>query len=380
MTLPRVRLRPDFDVPQIIKGNWQIADDHSPSVGDADAIYEHMLAYFDAGITGYDCGDIYYGVEEKIGQFIQRLRAERGAAEAARVAVHTKYIPAFLQEDELRAHGRGDVIKTIDRSLSRLKIDRLHLVQLHWWNYEIEGGTEAALVLQELQQAGKIQHIGCTNYNVAEMRKIVDAGVDVVSNQVQFSLLDRRPVNGMVEYCRQNDIGIMAYGTIAGGLFSKKWLGVEDPGKPAFENVSLDKYYRIIRDFGGWELFQELLSALSRIAERHGVSIAAVASRYVVEEDGVVAVILGSRHARHLQDNLSVAAFDLDDDDRAEIAPILARATGPLGDCYDLDRAENRDADENVATEFVDAENGKLVVRNRPELTVAEAYGHHIKP
>lgn len=378
-TLPRINLRPDFSVPRIIKGNWQIADDHSSSVRDDDAMYSHMAAFVDAGITAFDCGDIYYGVEERIGRFIERFRRERGVAEAGKIAVHTKYIPAFLQDDELRNHSRADVEKVIDRSLKRLKVDRLDLVQLHWWNYQIDGNVEAALMLQDLQKAGKIHHIGGTNYNVEELAKMVDAGVDIVANQVQYSITDRRAKNGMEDYCLKNNVYLFGYGSIGGGLFSRKWLGVEDPGKPTFENVSLDKYYRIIEDFGGWALFQKLLSVIAKIAERHDVGIPAVASRYVLEQPAVAAVIQGARHDRHLRENLRMLAFDFAPEEIAEIDAVLALSTGPAGDCYDLDRIENRDAMENVATEYFDVENGKLITRQRPPVVLANPYGHHIK-
>ncbi len=379
ISIPRKHLRLDFSVPQIIKGNWQIADDHSGIVSDDDAMYEHMAAFVDAGITAFDCGDIYYGVEERIGNFIERFRVERGTEAARRIAVHTKYVPAFLQTEELHNHNRRQVENVIDRSLQRLKIERLDLVQLHWWNYDIPGNVETALWLKELQQAGKINQIGGTNYNVHELKKIVEVGVDMVANQIQYSLLDRRPLNGMTQYCEENNINLLAYGTIAGGLFSKKWLGIHDPGKPSFENVSLDKYYRIIVDFGGWALFQKLLWVLDQVGNRHGVSIAAVASRYVLQQPAVAAVIQGARHARHLAENIRLFTFKLDEADYALIDPILACAVGPLGDCYDLDRVESRDETENVATEYFDVEGGKLVVRQRPEVLVAEPYGHHIK-
>lgn len=379
MTIPRVDLRPDFSVPRVIKGNWQIADDHSSSVRDDDDMYWHMVSFVDAGITAFDCGDVYYGVEERIGRFIERFRRERGAEAASKVAVHTKYIPAFLQEEELRNHSRQTVVDTIDRSLARLKVERLDLVQLHWWNYEIEGNVETALILKELQQAGKIHHIGGTNYNVPELAKMVDAGVDIVANQVQYSLTDRRPQNGMAQYCAENDIQLLCYGSIGGGLISSKWRGIPDPGRPTFENVSLDKYYRIIVDFGGWALFQELLDTLDAIGRKHGVAIPAVASRYVLEQPTVAAVIQGARHDRHLAQNLKLFDFALDADDRAAIDIVLARSTGPAGDCYDLDRIEDRDAIENVATEYFDVEDGRLITRHRDPVVLAEPYGHHIK-
>ena len=118
---------------------------------------------------------------------------------------------------------------------------------------------------------------------------------------------------------------------------------------------------------------------MARIAGKHRVSIATVASRYVLEQPTVAAVIQGARHARHLEENLAVFSFELDHEDHGALNEVLVRSTGPRGDCYDLDREENRDALENVATEYFDVENGALVVRHRAPITVAEPYGHHIK-
>ncbi|WP_285320860.1 aldo/keto reductase [Pseudarthrobacter sp. lyk4-40-TYG-27] len=380
MNVPRVQLRPDFDTSRIIKGNWQLADDHSTSLGGSDDMYAHMSAHVDAGITSFDCGDIYYGVEERIGTFIERFRRERGSAAAEQISVHTKYIPAFLEEEGLRTLDRRKVEAVIDRSLQRLKIERLNLVQLHWWNYDIDGCVDVALVLEDLKKAGKIHHIGGTNFNVPELAKMVDAGADIIVNQVQYSMTDRRAQNGMEEYCLANNVKLVCYGSLAGGLFSKKWLGIPDPGSPNFENVSLDKYYRIICDFGGWNLYQEMLSAMDTIAQRHGVSIPNVASRFVLEQPATAAVIQGSRHARHIADNVRTTAFSLDQGDYELLAPIFARSSGPLGDTYDLDREENRDALENISTEYFDVENGSLVTRQREAVVLAEPYGHHLNP
>lgn len=377
MTIPRIQLRPDFDTPRIIKGNWQIADDHNAAIDD-NAMFDHMAEFVDAGITAFDCGDIYYGVEERIGNFIERFRRERGADAARAITVHTKYIPAFLEEEELRTQTRAKVEAVIDRSLKRLKIDRLDLVQLHWWDYGTEGNVATAMILEDLKKAGKIHHIGGTNYNVAELKKMVDAGVDVVVNQVQYSVTDRRAENGMGAYCAANNVHLVCYGAIGGGLFSKKWMGIPDPGKPSFENVSLDKYYRIVVDFGGWALFQELLSAMDVIANKYGVSIPAVASRYVLEQQGVAAIIQGARHSRHIAENVKLFDFALDADDKAALRSIFARSTGPAGDCYDLDRIENRDAIENLDADYFDVEDGRLVVKTREVKGVAEPYGHHL--
>jgi hypothetical protein len=161
-------------------------------------------------------------------------------------------------------------------------------------------------------------------------------------------------------------------------LISEKWLDVEDPGRPAFENVSLDKYYRIIGDFGGWELFQQLLRALRAVAQRHGVSIANVASRYVLDQPQVGAIIIGARSIKHLRDNLAVSSLPLDTTDYAEIEAVLANATGPSGDCYEIDRAENRDALEEVKTRYFDIEGGHLVEKTRAPVVLAEPYAPYL--
>mgnify|MGYP001766755936 CR=1 FL=1 len=379
MSVPRIEIRPGYTIPRIIKGNWQIAGDHSASVIDNDEMYEHLAAFADSGVTAFDCGDIYYGVEERLGRFMERFRRERGSAAAAGLAVHTKFIPAFLQEEELRSLTRAQIEATIDRSLKRLRVERLDLVQFHWWNYSIGGSVETALVLEDLRKAGKIRHIGATNFNVQELTKIIDAGVDIVSTQVQYSLIDRRPQLLMERLCRERNILMLSYGGLGGGLFSRKWLGIADPGRPTFENVSLDKYYRIVVDFGGWDLFQALLATVDRIASKYGVGIQSVVTRYILDQPQGGAVIQGARHARHLAANLDVFRIGLDDEDRAAISAVLSRAVGPRGDCYDLDRDENRDATENVATEYFDVEDGELVTRIRAPVEVDEPYGHHIK-
>jgi aryl-alcohol dehydrogenase-like predicted oxidoreductase len=372
--LETVQLRPGFEIPRLARGNWQIADDHSGREFDQEAILDDMFAFAQAGITAFVCGDIYAGVEARIGEFLGRYRTRFGSDAARKIKVLTTYAPHFLDEDGLRKHSFGDCERIIDRSLQRLRLERIDLVQMHWWNYEIPGNVEMALMLKELQAKGKIDLIGATNYDVPRMREMFDAGVDIATHTVQYSILDRRPAHGMAALCAERGCQLLCYGVIGGGLISEKWLGLEDPGRPAFENVSLDKYYRIIGDFGGWTLFQELLRTLGAIAQRHGVSIANVASRYVLDQPLVGAIIVGARNVRHLRGNLDVFSFSLDAADYAAMDAVLSKTAGPSGDCYEIDRAENRDALEEVKTRYFDVEDGCLVEKTRPPVVLAEPY------
>ena len=373
-----IELRPGFTIPRLLKGNWQIAEDHSDREFDDNELMEDLITFAEGGMTTYVCGDIYVGVEAKLGKFRQLYKDRYGEEAAANIKVFTTYVPYFLEEEHLRNHNFGDVENIVNRSLERLGQERIDLIQMHWWEFAIPGHVDMALHLQKLQQAGKIDKLAVTNYDVKHTKEILDAGVDLVSNTVQYSLTDRRPENGMVELCANHDMKLLCYGTLGGGLFSDKWLGIPDPGRPAFENVSLDKYYRIVCDFGGWALFQRLLQTLKDIGAKHGVSTGNVAVRYILEQDQVGAVIVGARHTRHLQENLKVFGFSLDEGDNDKINAILAESQGPGGDIYSVDREENRDALEEPKTEYFDAEDGKLVQKNRALVTVSEPYGHHL--
>ena len=235
--------------------------------------------------------------------------------------------------------GRRDIEAIVDRSLRRLGMDRLDLVQFHWWDYAIPGYVEALTHLQSLQKAGKIREIGVTNFDVPRLTEIIEAGVDVVSNQVQYSVLDYRPEQGMVSLCRRRDIALLCYGTVAGCLLSNQYAGAPEPDEP-YENRSLVKYKLIVDDFGGWDLFQELLTTLQEIARKHDVSIALVASRYILQKAAVGAVIIGARDARHLAETVRLFEFSLDSQDITAIAHVVQQATGPSGDVYSLERVK----------------------------------------
>jgi aryl-alcohol dehydrogenase-like predicted oxidoreductase len=160
-----------------------------------------------------------------------------------------------------------------------------------------------------------------------------DAGVPLASMQVQYSLLDRRPARSLVSL----GIPLLCYGTLAGGFFSERWLGAPAPGAE-LSNRSLIKYRLVIEDFGGWGAFQVLLRTLKTIGDRHGVGLATVATRWVLDQPGVAAAIVGSRYADHLNDTLAVFNLQLDEADHALLRPLLAAHTGPEGDTYSLER------------------------------------------
>lgn len=332
LRVPRVQLAPGYDVARIINGGWQLSEGHGQRRAGGDQVVDDLLRLVDAGFDTFDCGDINVGVEELLGRLLAR-HARRGGGASLRI--HTKLVPDL---DDLPHITRLDVERIVDRSLARLGVERLDLVQLMWWDYAVPRSVEVASWLDELRRAGKIRLLGVTNFDVAALEAIIDAGIPLVTQQVQYSLIDRRPERGMVEFCARQGIQLMSYGSLGGGFLSARWLGQPAPELP-LSNRSLVKYRLIVDEFGGWERFQELLGELAQIASRHGVSVANVAVRWVLDRPGVASVIVGAPDARHVEDNLAAFGFDLDDQDHERLRPY--EGVGPAGDVYAAERRKD---------------------------------------
>jgi aryl-alcohol dehydrogenase-like predicted oxidoreductase len=299
---------------------------------DPQAALRDMGLFVDAGVTTFDCADIYTGVESMIGEF-RRAHPRH----AAQVQIHTKLVPDL---SDLARVDRTYVELIVDRSLARLGVERLDLVQFHWWDFGIAGYVETALKLERLRRAGKIRLLGLTNFDVAHMRELLDAGVPIVSNQIQYSLVDDRANHGMVDLCRAHDVSLLCYGTVCGGFLSERWLGAALP-QAALPNRSLVKYRLIIEEFGGWEWFQSLLRVLQDIAREHATDIASVATRSILDRERVAAAIVGAVDARHLDAHARIGDLRLSEAERGAIEAITRQRHGAGGDIYGLERDRN---------------------------------------
>lgn len=333
MGVEKIEMAPGFEISRIIKGGWQLSQGHSAG-GTNDPI-EDMFAFAEAGITAFDCADIYTGVEELIGRFLKERKKRLG--DNSDIKVLTKFVPDY---DDLATISKNYVEKIIDRSLSRLGKEQLDMVQFSWWSYDIFGWVETAQWLKELQQAGKINLISGTNFNTKHTKEIIDAGIKLSTLQVQYSLLDNRPEKGLVELCEVDNMFLLCYGTVAGGFLSEQWLGAHEP-QPPFGNRSLVKYKLMIEEFGGWELFQQLLRTLKTIADKHQVKITNVASRFILARNRVGAVIIGARGIDHLAANLKTFDFKLDKEDFDQIDQVINLRKGPPGDVFDIERIKD---------------------------------------
>ena len=330
----KLELVTGYKISPVIKGGWQLSSGHSlnQKIENEQAIAD-TVSFINAGISTLDFGDIYTGVEELIGKAIATLKAEHGESARGLVQLHTKYVP---NNASLENFDRGDVSTIVNRSLQRLGVSQVDLVQFHWWRYEARNYLAAMEELFKLKSEGKIRHVGITNFDAKRLAEMIDAGLKPASIQLQYSLLDRRPATDMTELCIKHGIGILCYGTVAGGFFSEKYLGKSEPGEA--ETRSNVKYRLIIEEFGGWSLFQQLLKVLSGIAENHNADIGTIASAWTLRQPAVKAVIVGARNLSHQKSNLQIPEINFSDSELNAIHEVLAQSKGPTGPVYDLER------------------------------------------
>ena len=328
MTIERSALAPGLGISRVLTGLWQIADlerDGRPL--DPVKTASAMAPYVAAGFTTFDLADHYGSAEDIVGTFRETW------PEAASANFFTKWVP------KPGPVTLGDSRAAVDRALTRMKASRIDLLQFHAWNYADPSWLDALFHLEQLRRDGLIGQLGVTNFDTAHLRIAVASGIPIVSNQVSFSLLDQRASGAMSDYCGAHGVRLLAYGTVAGGWLSSKWLGQPEPDWERTGTWSQMKYGRFLRNAGDWAALQRVLGALDLIARRHGVSITNVATRCILEQPAVAGVIIGARlgETEHIADNARLFDFALSAADHAEIRGVvetLAPIPGDTGDEY----------------------------------------------
>ena len=317
---------------RILNGLWQVSGAHGAI--DPGAAVRSMFDYVNAEFTTWDLADHYGPAEDFIGEFRRQLASARGQSALSGLLAFTKWVPRPGPMTRQIVEGN------IDISRRRMGMERLDLLQFHWWDYRDSRYLDALAILTDLRDEGKIRELALTNFDTQRMQNIADHGVRVVSNQVQYSLIDRRPEVAMVGFCQSHGSSLLAYGTLCGGLLSDRYLGQPEPTSGALNTASLRKYKQMVDAWGGWGLFQQLLSALRTVADKHDATIANVAVRYVLDRPAVAGVIVGARLgvAEHISDNTKVFDIRLDPEDVDAIEAVLSQSHdlyGLIGDCGD---------------------------------------------
>ncbi|RDW84490.1 hypothetical protein BP6252_02080 [Coleophoma cylindrospora] len=311
-------------VPRVFGGLWQMS---SPAWGTAprSKIIKQFKKHVDAGFTAFDMADHYGDAEVVFGKF----RSSQPNPESIFCA--TKYCifqPIAITKEVVEANIAQRAKRT----------NGVDLLQFHWQDYNDKQYIQA---LKYIEEDERVKVVGLCNFDTERTKEIAEAGVKVVSNQVQFSLIDSRPIFAMGEVCQKYDIKLLTYGTLCGGLIADKWLGQAAPDlySESF-TPSQRKYFEAINVWGGWDLFQELLQVLSVIGAKYKVSISNVATRWVLDFPYVGAVIVGCRMgvSDHSDENMACFGWTLDQGDREAIDKVLAKSKREdmfkdMGDC-----------------------------------------------
>ena len=321
---PRQKLADGLEISRILTGLWQVADiEKDGTTLDPEKAADNLDAYFSAGFSTFDMADHYGSAEIISGRLLARHAAGK------RPQIFTKWCPepGPMTVDVVR---RG-----VQERLDRLGTDCIDLLQFHWWSFEHPAWLDALHELTRLQQEGLIKALGVTNFDAAHLRLALSDGIPLVTNQVSFSMIDRRARGPLSQLCAARGVRLLGYGTLCGGFLSDRWLGKPEPQD--ISDWSKMKYKRFIDAAGGWSGFQGILSAASEIAGKHGVSVANVATRWVLEQDAVAGIIVGARigETEHIDDNRKLFSFALDQEDRARLEDAFAETDAVPGDCGD---------------------------------------------
>ncbi len=326
-----LQLASDLKICRILNGMWQTAGGHGAM--NPDLAVSEMQSYHDSGFTTWDLADIYGPAEEYLGEFRRRL-AKKNEKELDNMQALTKFVP-----------NPGPMTRTIvehyiDKSIRRMNVKTIDAVQFHWWDYNDTRYLDALHHLSKLRDEGKIKHLALTNFDTERIETMVENGFKLVSNQVQYSIIDSRPEVKMAPFCQKHGLKLLTYGTLLGGFLSEKYLGKSEPARNNLDALSLQKYKQMIDAWGGWNLFQELLAVLDKIAKKHHVSIANIATRYILDKPAAAGVIIGVRLgiSEHRSDNMRVFGLDLDHEDNDSIKAITAQSQdlfARIGDCGD---------------------------------------------
>jgi aryl-alcohol dehydrogenase-like predicted oxidoreductase len=233
--------------------------------------------------------------------------AESRLGELARgkdVIIATKYPSGFSFRAE-------DFPKELEASLTRLGRSSIDLYQHHYPNARISISKLMDLVADAVE-AGKIRAVGVSNYSAEQMREAYAAlskrGIPLASNQVEYSLLHRKPeVNGVLDACRELGIALIAYTPLAGGLLTGKYSAQNRPG--GFFRRILPQYNRKTLD-----AVQPVIKILREIGDRYSKSPNQVALRWLIENP-IVLPIPGVKTGKQAMDNAAALSFSLTSED-----------------------------------------------------------------
>jgi aryl-alcohol dehydrogenase-like predicted oxidoreductase len=250
-----------------------------------------FVASMAAGVNFFDTAAMYSGgaSERRLGEL----------AESENVIIATKFPPRPMSRAE-------DMPAALDASLNRLRRPSVDLYQHHFPSRRVDIPALMGLMADAVK-AGKIRAVGVSNYTGAQMRAANEAlsqrGFSLASNQVQYSLLHRRPeVDGVLDACRELNVTLIAYQPLASGALTGKYGGDARPS-------GLRRFHPTFRR-AGLDALRPVVGLLGEIGEAYGKSPGQVALRWLLEQAGVLP-IPGAKNAEQATHNAGALSFRL---------------------------------------------------------------------
>jgi len=267
-----------------------------------------IIKSYELGINFFDTAPVYgFGhSEELLGKTLKPFRDDVIYATKCGLRWKNKSLGAITKNAT-----RKSILEEIDLSLKRLNTDYIDLYQVHWPDIETSQG-ETMETLLEIQQQGKIKAIGVSNYSVEQIRDIMKHG-KIVSLQPDYSLLNRSIEKDILPYCKENQVGIIAYSPLASGLLTGKY------GKDA--KFSDWRGKGIIGCFSGtqFEKNMEKVERLKNIAESIGKTCTQMAINWIVSQPQLTTALLGVKNEKQMEENISALDWKLDVKHQEEI-------------------------------------------------------------
>jgi len=290
-----------------------------------------IRAAVDAGISSIDTAPLYdFGAcEELLGQALVGIREHvqiltkvglRWDDPTAHGQVLFPFVDASGRPQAVRRNSRPESIRLeVERSLQRLRVEVLDLVQVH--HPDLDTPIEDTMgALAELLRAGKLRAIGVSNYDPTQMRRAQAAlgSIPLASNQVQYNLLERWPETGILPLARSEQIGVLAYSPLAQGVLSgntRRDHFASDDGRrnePPFHPKNLARVAAAAE------------SSLIPIARAHDATVAQIALAWLLAQPGLSAVIVGASSAEQAKLNARVMTLSLAQAEEAQIRSAFA--------------------------------------------------------
>lgn len=306
---------------------------------------QSLTQYVDNWFTHFDTADHYADGEDILWQLKKTLEQEWWK----NITVGSKWVPNPTPTN------KNEVRTAIETSLKRLQAEQLDILQFHDRDPSNWYWLERLYILNEYRKQWLINALGLTNANTEYIQTVIKEGIPIASNQVCYSLLAYRPDSNMYKVCEENGIEILGFWTVAGWFFSEKRLHQPEPDINTLSNASLKKYKRFI-DVRGWrEMYQSILNTLNHIAKNHWVSIATVASNFIMQQKSVWWVIIGARlgESEHIQENKKILSLQLSEKEKQIIQKSITQ-WNPLpwdfGDEYRLDHSNQNGWHESLTS------------------------------